>query len=435
MNRYYMVILFISAVLILTQTRQDKAQPLGDRPVMPIRIQPDVNEYSEQTTDSLIQSLINLTNLDTLIHTVNTLSGEDSVTINDSSYLLLSRNVLNPHNDLAADFIFQALNRFGLPTYNQIYSSTGRNVYSIKTGTDYPDQKFIICAHYDDSPVQPPAPGADDNASGTAAVLEAARILSQVPTPYTIIFALWDEEEIGHFGSSYFAQQAYLSAEDILGVINLEMLGWDSNDDGLIDIHTRPIAHSVDLANLIYYLENHYNLGLSPVIYNPGTNASDHASFWNYGYSALVFSEALYGGDFNPFYQTANDIIGHFNLDYYHALSKLAISTIAHLAFHNLSTGLEKLENISISSFTLYQNYPNPFNPVTAIKFDLPRISQVTLKIYNILGEELATLVSAFLPSGSYKYEWDASGMASGVYYYRLRTESFVSTRKLLLLR
>jgi Zn-dependent M28 family amino/carboxypeptidase len=349
--------------------------------------------------------------------------------------LLLSRNVLHPHNDLAAEFIFQTLNRFGLPTYNQIYSITGRNVYSIKTGTDYPNQKFIICAHYDDSPVQPPAPGADDNGSGTAAVLEAARILSQVSTPYTIIFALWVEEEIGHFGSAYFAQQAYLSGEDILGVINLEMFGWDSNDDGLIDIHTRPIAYSVELANLIYYLENHYNLGLSSVIYNPGTNASDHASFWNYGYSALVFGEAFYGGDFNPFYQTTNDLIGHFNLDYYHALSKLAISTIAHLAFYNLSTGLEKLKNISISGFNLYQNYPNPFNPITTIEFDLPKTGEVTIKIFNILGQEVATLVMEKLAAGSYKYIFDASGLVSGVYLYRLETDKFVQIRKMVLMR
>ncbi|MDW7679936.1 MAG: hypothetical protein SCK70_05190 [bacterium] len=84
--------------------------PIGDRTML--------NQYAAQVTDSLIQTLINQTNLDTLKHFVNILSGEDSVTINDSTYLLLSRNVLHPHNDLAADFIFRTLNRFGLHTYN-----------------------------------------------------------------------------------------------------------------------------------------------------------------------------------------------------------------------------------------------------------------------------------------------------------------------------
>jgi hypothetical protein len=433
MKRYSILIILISLILIFAQ--EGNAQQLRDAPEIPIDAQTTFNEYSDPATDSLIQSLIDQTNLDTLIHFVNILSGEDSVTINDSTYLLLSRNVLHPHNDLAADFIFQTLNRFGLSTYNQNYSSTGRNVYGIKTGTDYPDQKFIICAHYDDSPVQPPAPGADDNGSGTTAVLEAARILSQVPTPYTIIFALWDEEEIGHFGSSYFAQQAYLSGEDILGVVNLEMFGWDGNNDGLIDIHTRPIAHSVEFANLIKYIENLYSLGLSPIIYNPGTNASDHGSFWIYGYSALVFSEAFYGGDFNPFYQTTNDRIEHFNLDYFHALSKLAVATIAHLALYNLPTGLENQEYTYITGFVLEQNFPNPFNPTTAIEFTLPKQSFVTLRIHNTLGEEVAILVSEKLAAGEYKFYWNAGDKASGVYFYKLHADNFIKSRKMILLQ
>jgi hypothetical protein len=83
----------------------------------------------------------------------------------------------------------------------------------------------------------------------------------------------------------------------------------------------------------------------------------------------------------------------------------------------------------------LNQNYPNPFNPTTTIEFDLPKSSQVTLKIYNILGEEVITLVSDRLPTGSYSYEWDASNLASGVYLYRLQAGEYVETRKMVLMR
>ena len=76
-------------------------------------------------------------------------------------------------------------------------------------------------------------------------------------------------------------------------------------------------------------------------------------------------------------------------------------------------------------SFELQQNYPNPFNPITTIEFDLPKSSDVTLKVYNILGEEVATLVSDKLYAGSYLYEWDASKLASGVYLYRLRAGEY----------
>jgi hypothetical protein len=83
----------------------------------------------------------------------------------------------------------------------------------------------------------------------------------------------------------------------------------------------------------------------------------------------------------------------------------------------------------------LYQNYPNPFNPTTAIEFNLPRSSEVTLKIFNLLGEEVTTLLSAFLPAGSHVYEWDASDLASGIYLYRLQAGDYVETRKTVLTR
>ena len=85
--------------------------------------------------------------------------------------------------------------------------------------------------------------------------------------------------------------------------------------------------------------------------------------------------------------------------------------------------------------FTLHQNYPNPFNPSTTIEFDLPKSSEVTLKVFNVLGEEVATLVSDRLSTGSYSYEWDASSLASGMYLYHLEADKFVSIKKLMLLK
>jgi S-formylglutathione hydrolase FrmB len=88
-----------------------------------------------------------------------------------------------------------------------------------------------------------------------------------------------------------------------------------------------------------------------------------------------------------------------------------------------------------LSSFMLYQNYPNPFNPSTSIAFALPKSGFVTLKIYNTLGEEVATLVSEKLPAGKHQRVWEAKGLASGVYVYRLEAGEFVQKRKLVLLR
>ena len=105
---------------------------------------------------------------------------------------------------------------------------------------------FILCAHYDAVDFY----CADDNASGVTAVLEAARILSEYQFNYTIVYALWDEEESGKHGSYYYATMADSNDLDIQGVLNLEMFGWDEDGDGLIDIHTNDIANSVSLANI-----------------------------------------------------------------------------------------------------------------------------------------------------------------------------------------
>jgi hypothetical protein len=99
--------------------------------------------------------------------------------------------------------------------------------------------------------------------------------------------------------------------------------------------------------------------------------------------------------------------------------------------------------NYNPEIYFLANAYPNPFNPTTTIEFDLPKSSFVTLKIYNIIGEEVATLVSERLSTGSYSYKWDASNLSSGVYLYRLQAgdpsrgagQGYVETRKMVLMR
>lgn len=100
-----------------------------------------------------------------------------------------------------------------------------------------------------------------------------------------------------------------------------------------------------------------------------------------------------------------------------------------------LTTGVDNEINLMPDKITLYQNYPNPFNPTTVIEILLPQESFLTLKVYNILGQEIATLFSENLVAGKYSTEWNATGEASGVYFYRLTAGSFSETKKLILLR
>jgi hypothetical protein len=85
--------------------------------------------------------------------------------------------------------------------------------------------------------------------------------------------------------------------------------------------------------------------------------------------------------------------------------------------------------------FALYQNFPNPFNPSTTIKFDLPKDENVSLTLYNLLGQQVATLVNERRTAGRYNVQWNAQGVASGVYIYRIAAGDFIQTRKLMLLK
>jgi len=86
-------------------------------------------------------------------------------------------------------------------------------------------------------------------------------------------------------------------------------------------------------------------------------------------------------------------------------------------------------------SFQLEQNYPNPFNPVTTISYLLPSRSEIRLTIYNILGEEITRLFDGIQSVGLHRITWDASGVSSGIYFYRIQAGDFVQTRKMLLLK
>jgi hypothetical protein len=99
-------------------------------------------------------------------------------------------------------------------------------------------------------------------------------------------------------------------------------------------------------------------------------------------------------------------------------------------------TGVKSLPGSSIpKEYTLQQNYPNPFNPTTQIEYSVPKNGYVSLKIYNTLGQEVATLFSGVQKTGSYVADFDGSALASGVYLYRLQSENVSLTKKLVIMK
>jgi len=229
------------------------------------------------------------------------------------------RGVSGAEHDLARDNIYSVFSGFGLTTsYNpfQYNGYSGNNVIGIHQGKTRPNDIYIIGAHYDSLN----NPGADDNASGTAGVLEAARILSGYDFEATLVFIAFDREEQGLYGSRVYAQQH--AGDNILGMVSLDMIAYnDGSDRARIygSINSNPFKNS--LADAV----EAYGNGLG-AIDSGKLDASDHAPFEWQGFQAALLIE--YGVWSNPYYHKAADSVDTLNyIDYAYA-TNMVCSTV-----------------------------------------------------------------------------------------------------------
>ena len=287
--------------------------------VLPVKSQYGYSEFVENLIANVSDSSLSLID--------RQLSGDTTVSIGGVLDSIKTRHSNYAGNAKAAQFILEKFQSFGLEAGYQQYDNNGFNVIGTKTGTVYPNEYYIICAHYDDMPNSILAPGADDNASGTSAVIEAARLLSSFDFDYTVKFIAFDEEEQGMIGSRAYADTAFKYGDVIKGVLNLDMIGWDSNNDYEVSIGAN-VASMPLLADFTDILRIFQPI-LSPHLII-ATN-SDHSRFWNRGYPALLAIEE-YPGDFLPHYHTVNDLYQHINLPFFMAVSKGAIAALATMA-------------------------------------------------------------------------------------------------------
>ncbi len=293
-----------------------------------------------------ISDIINQVNLDSLQLTLREFSGEQSTVVDGNTVTILNRQQAN--NDLAADYLVQKFEQMdNISVAAQQFDSNGRNIIATQLGKTNPDDIYIICAHYDTVADY----CADDNASGVAAVLEIARILSKQCLDNTIIYALWDEEEIGLIGAGYYANLAATNGDNILGVLNIDMMGYDGNDDNDFDIDVRNFGNSIAMKDDIIAILNNptYGFTLNVNVVNPGTTASDHSRFWNQGYTAVLVGESWETGDQTPFYHTSNDRYSTINFPYYHELAKLIMG---YMVTKGNLVGVDNTVTISATTIT-----------------------------------------------------------------------------------
>ena len=160
-------------------------------------------------------------------------------------------------------------------------------------------------------------------------------------------------------------------------------------------------------------------------------------AFHEYAEAQYTVSHSVFGNGGAPLNNGSYRLVGTVGQPAIGMIS--SSSNINNVGFWYLSGGLitsvEQISNDLPTEYRLEQNYPNPFNPSTTIEFSLPKSGFVTLKIYNSVGEEIATLISAELPQGKHKYIWDASRNANGVYLCWFKVDDFARIKKLVLLK
>lgn len=368
-----------------------------------------------------IQAIINAVNIDTLLQNANEISGEVPIVVNGITDTIKSRNRNRPGNELCFKYLRDKFISWGYQVDSLAFGvSGGKNIWAVKTGIIYPNEPVIICAHYDGMPNLPVAPAADDDASGMSAVLEAARVMASSNFEHTVIFALWDDEEYGLAGSNAFATMYDNANTTIHGVINMDAIAWDSNNDSIARVHTRPIANSEMIADTVIAVNTDYNIGINLLVNNPGATYSDHASFWNHTYGAVLLIED-WDNDANTHYHDATDEVQYFNVPYFHKMSRLSIGSTAALAvpyYPMASVEEETGEVISLS--------PNPTHGIMNVTW---QHNYETFELTDVLGKIVYTTA---VHNGVKEIVVDLTAYRDGIYFVKLVNKNHQIIKKLI---
>lgn len=324
-----------------------------------IRLGPDPIVLTPRTTgaiptaplyDPLVANLIAHITDDGVASYDGGFSGEWPVLVGGQSYVLTTRYSYSGEPlAKATQYVYEHMQVRGYDVQFHYYSLGGRslrNVIGEKRGLVHPEQIFLLAAHLDSRAAAPPhnpAPGADDNGSGSTALLIAADLLANLDFAHTVRIVFFTGEEQGLYGSYYYARSVANASEDILGVLNLDMIAWDAKGGPDIDLHSHlpDIEDDSDaLADLFAAVVDAYDLDLTPQIVENGARFSDHSRFWDRGYAAILAAEDCYNAyespaeprDWNGNLHTANDRLSNLNLTYFREYVRASVATFVHLA-------------------------------------------------------------------------------------------------------
>ncbi len=310
---------------------------------------------SPPPTTEIVAGIISQVNTRMLEYELAGLTGERQVVVAGSLYTITTRNSEQGEAiSMTTRYAYERFASFGLavtyhdyvwnvhdtgdadrvPSRSRSYRE-GRNVVAEKPGLVDPGRVYLVTAHIDDLPEGPRAPGADDNGSGAVAVLTAARLLAPYDFAYTIRFVLFTGEEQGLHGSGAYAADCLARREDIRGVINLDMIAYNSDAEPVVDLYASGrVTTSLELTRVFSEVIGVYGLDLVPNRFDVSDGfpieKGDQWSFLLLGYPAMLVIEDW--DDHTPYMHMTGDRISTLDLDYYVETTRAVIATIAHLA-------------------------------------------------------------------------------------------------------
>ncbi|MFH1314571.1 MAG: YCF48-related protein [Candidatus Eisenbacteria bacterium] len=328
--------------------------------------------------------------------------------------------------------VFQTIN--GGPdwvTRHDAVESGDVNVVATLPGTIRADEIYIICGHHDCISQMPSsyAPGADDNATGTIATIEAARVLKDYDFEATLKFVTFSREEQGLIGSGQYARQAYEEGDSIIAALNFDMIAYEDSHPEDIEILYNSIsgwlANAYENAAALYVPGLGVNKGLRTYV------GSDNSSFWDYGYPSFCGIED--SPLTNPQYHRTTDRVSTLDFDFYTDVVKGGVATLVELAV--IDTVTSSIAHVFEPAW--FRVRPNPGRGEISIEMSARGKRIGLLEIYDVTGR-LVSKLEPSLADGKVRAVWqgeDDSGSPVGPGIYYIKSAGEKRATKIVLLK
>ena len=304
---------------------------------------PKIDTSNLPAPDARIVNAFKVIDIARIKDTMLKLTGELPVTVNGVTSTLATRNTHSKELDIAMGFIEAQYAAMGLKTVRDPYTVRGKKLNNLVIelpGKTNPSRVVFVGAHLDSTAGSPwgnekVAPGADDDGSGTAGMLELARALKDLDLPFTVRLIHFTGEEQGLWGSYAYSDKVAAAKTDVVAMVEIDMISYCAKPGNRLDIHDDIDQNgSHELTVRFFRAIKRYGINLTPVDThnNAVKDRSDHAGFLDHGYKAVLVSEEFTDDGFNPNYHTVNDRVKNCNLPYMVEVLKAVTAVVAELA-------------------------------------------------------------------------------------------------------